>query len=74
MQIFEHMTVLGYPGNDYFKRFNLPTKLVDNFKKIKPKKIDISLLLNKNHFYENKHIQEASKLIMDMVQFEPEKR
>ena len=44
MQIFEHMTVLGYPGKDYFKRFNLPTKLVHNFIKIKPKK-------SKFHYY-----------------------
>jgi serine/threonine protein kinase len=41
MQIFEYMRVVGYPGNSYFKNFNIPEYLLDEIKNTKINKIKI---------------------------------
>ena len=53
MQLFEYMRVLGYPGNSYFKNYNIPQDLLIEIKNTKLDKIeDFSSLLNKYDFYD----------------------
>ena len=74
MQLFEYIIILGLPKN-YLKRFNLPKKLYCKLRAIKLEKIeDFSSLLNKNKYFSDKDIKNTENLILDMIQFEPEKK
>ena len=75
LQIFEYLTILGKPEKDYFKNFNLPEDYIKYFEKLEFKKIpDFSVLINPNSFYSKKDIDLATDLILNMLNFDIDKR
>jgi len=75
LQLFEHMCILGNPPKGYLENFNLPESYLSYFKsmnKIEPAKL--STVLNKNKVYDEKIINLASDLILNMLNWDFNKR
>ena len=75
MQIFEHMTLLGNPGKEYFEKFNLPREYAEYYGSIKIEGISkFEKVLNEEMFYSNDDAKHAADLIMNMLRLDYNKR
>ena len=71
MQIYEQMFILGNPGFEYFKEFNLPKEYIDYFASIKFKGIsEFDKILNEHSLYSNDDAKNATDLIMNMLRWD----
>ena len=75
LQIFEHMCILGNPGKEYFSKFNLPKNFVEYFDGIKVEGIkNFEKLINEDSYYSEEDARDASKLILNMLAWDIDKR
>ena len=75
LQIFEHMCILGNPGKEYFSKFNLPKNFVEYFDGIKVEGIkNFEKLINEDSYYSEEDAYNASKLILNMLAWDIDKR
>ena len=75
LQIFEHMSILGNPGKNYFSKFRLPKGYVEYFSTIKLEGINgFDQILNQDSFYSKDDANNAADLILHMIGWDPNKR
>lgn len=75
MQIFEHMSILGNPGKEYFAQFQLPKNYVEYFDGIKLEGIKkFDKLLNEDNYYSEDDVKNAADLILNMLKWNYNKR
>ena len=75
LQLFEQMTILGNPGSEYFNKFMLPKNFSSFFKTYKIKTINsFEKILNKENKYFDEDAKNASDLILNMLNFDYDKR
>ena len=69
------MTILGNPGSEYFNKFKLPKNVSSFFKTYKIKTIkSFEKILNKENKYSDEDAKNASDLILNMLNFDYDKR
>jgi glycogen synthase kinase 3 beta len=75
MQIFEHMSILGNPGKEYFAQFQLPKNYVEYFDGIKLEGIKkFDKLLNEDNYYSEDDVKNSADLILNMLKWNYNKR
>ena len=75
LQIFEHITVLGNPGKEYFSQFKLPKDFIEYLSGIEFKGIvKFEKLLNADKFYSYKEVKNAANLILNMLKWNHKER
>ena len=75
LQIFEHMSLLGNPGKEYFSKFNLQKSIIEYLGGVKIIGLqNFGDLLNQDSFYLNEDIKTASDLLLNMLQWDINKR
>lgn len=68
LQFFEYISVLGNPGKEYFKQFNLIPFIQNYFLNFEPTAgINLENILNTDGNYNSNDIKEASDLILKMI-------
>ena len=69
------MTIFGNAGSAYFNKFKLPKNVSSFFKTYKIKKIkSFEKILNKENKYSDEDAKNASDLIINMLNFDYDKR
>jgi glycogen synthase kinase 3 beta len=79
LQLFEQMSILGIPSENYFRQFDLPEnylKFFLNFKKNQKdnKKLELKEILNQSGEYNSQDVDQAADLIEKMLNFDKKKR
>jgi glycogen synthase kinase 3 beta len=75
LQIFEHMSILGNPGKEYFSQFSLPKNYIDYFSGVKLCGIqDFTKIINGDNIYSEEDAKNAADLILNMIKWDTEKR
>ena len=75
LQIFEHMSILGNPGKEYFIKLKLPKNYAEYLGSIKFEGVrNFEKILNQNSYYSKDDIKNAADLIMNMLKWDGNKR
>ena len=75
LELFEHICLLGNPGRNYFEQFPLPKNYIDYLEQFKINNTaQLDKVLNENNFYSQKDASEAADLIINMLNWDINRR
>ena len=75
LELFEHLCLLGNPGRNYFEQFPLPKNYIDYLDEFKINNTaQLDKVLNENNFYSQKDASEAADLIINMLNWDINRR
>ena len=75
LELFEHICLLGNPGRDYFEQFPLPKNYIDYLEQFEINNTaQLNKVLNENNYYSQKEANEAADLIINMLNWDINKR
>ena len=75
LQIFEHMTLLGNPGKEYFSKFNIPKNYIEFLSGIECDPVEkFDKLLTSDSAYSEEDMKNAADLILNMLKWDIDKR
>ena len=75
LELFEHICLLGNPGREYFEQFPLPKNYIDYLEQFQINNTaQLDKVINDNNFYTQKDAFEAADLILNMLNWNINKR
>ena len=75
LELFEHLCLLGNPGRNYFEQFPLPKNYIYYLEQFKINNTaQLDKVLNENNFYSQKDASEAADLIINMLNWDINRR
>ena len=75
LELFEHICLLGNPGREYFEQFPLPKNYVDYLEQFQINNTaQLEKIINENNFYSQKDASEAADLILNMLNWDIDRR
>ena len=75
LELFEHICLLGNPGRDYFEQFPLPKAYIDYLEQFEiDNTAQLDKVINEHNFYTQKDASEAADLILNMLNWDINKR